>query len=87
MLRRFDDALPVLERLVAAMPHNTSGLALTGACYAALGREEEAKAMIENVLKVSSDYRLEVVHYSVPYARSEDLEFYCEMLRRSGLPE
>jgi adenylate cyclase len=87
VLKRFDEALPVLERLVSAQPHNTSGLALTAACYSALGRDEEARMMIAKVLEVSPEYRLEVVHYSVPYARGEDLEFYCEMLRRSGLPE
>lgn len=87
VLKRFKDALPHLERLVKALPHNTSGLALTAACYAALGRHDEAKAMVEKVLVVSPNYHLSVVHLSVPYARFHDLEYYNSMLRQAGLPE
>ena len=87
VLGRYEDALRYLERMAAALPHNPSGQAIAAACYVALDRMDEAQAMIDRVLKAAPDYRIAVIHHSVPYARSEDLDFYCDLLQKAGLPD
>jgi adenylate cyclase len=86
-LGRFEEALPYLERLVKAMPTSTNSLALFAACNAGLGQLERAKTAVKDLLELSPSFSLAVVPEHSPYALSQDLEAYLDLLRKSGLPE
>ncbi len=86
-LRRFDEALPNLERHVADAPDHANGWAMLAACCGALGRTEDAAAAVAAIGRLSPGYSLTYVRGAMPYARGEDLALYVEMLRRAGLPE
>jgi len=83
---KFEEALPHFERAAIAMPGHANGLALAAACYAALGRIDEAQSIGRKIVEVSPNYTLGYVRAKLPYARSEDLDFFVEMLRKAELP-
>ena len=66
-LRRYEEALPHLERLVGAMPLNTNARAMLAACYAALNRIDDARAMVEEIAKISPTYTLREIPLRTPY--------------------
>ena len=87
LLRRYDEALPHLQRVATEMPDHANALALVAACYAALHQITAARATVQAIVQASPGYTLEYVRERLPYAKSEDLEDFCEMLRLAGLPE
>ena len=86
-LKRYGDALPHLERLVGVMPTNTNARAMLAACYAALERLDDARATVEEILKISPTYALREVQLRVPYKLDADRENNLALLRKAGLPE
>jgi len=84
-LRRYDEAIRPLERIRTSQPGNGNAIALAAACYAALGRLDEAGATIEEVRRASPNYTLDYARRFIPFARHEDLEHYIGHLARAGL--
>jgi Flp pilus assembly protein TadD len=58
MLKRYEVAVPFLERLVNASEDASTFHALLAATYMALGREEEAKVQIEKNIRDISRFKL-----------------------------
>jgi TolB-like protein/cytochrome c-type biogenesis protein CcmH/NrfG len=52
-----------------------------------LGRIDEAKRALSELLQRRPDYSCTLVETSFPYRRRKDLEHYLEGLRKAGLPE
>jgi TolB-like protein/Tfp pilus assembly protein PilF len=86
-LGRYDEALPQLERSAAAMPGHANALALLAACLAALERAQEAQPIVEQIRVASPDFTVGYVRENMPYANSDDLDLFCQMLSRAGLTE
>ncbi len=85
--RRFDEALPHLERLIKAMPTSTNSLASYAACNVGLGRMDAAKWAVDEILRISPSFSLTTLHEQSPFALESDLEDYRALLRTAGLPE
>ena len=86
-LKRYSDALPLLQRLVRLMPTSTNSLALFAACNVALGRANEAEQAVAQLLQVSPAFSLSTVPNASPYALKDDLQTYLDLLRQAGLPD
>ena len=84
-LRRYDEAIRPLEKKRTSQPGNGNAIALAAACYAALGRFEEAQAAVEEVRLASPDYTLEYARQYIPFSRKEDLDHFIDNLALAGL--
>ena len=85
-LGRCEEVLKRSER-VSLWAASTNTLALAAACHAALGRQSEAKNLIDQLLMFSPYFSLSVVPEASPYADGNDLSRYIENLRPAGFPE
>ena len=86
MLKRYEAAVPFLERLVNASEDASTFRALLGATYMALGREEEAKDQIEQTLEKVPDLNCADVGYIMPMEQRSEYEHFVSLLKQAGLP-
>lgn len=71
-----------------ALEPNYVGLHVTLAvCYAALGREEEARAAAADILRTNPHFTLKGYAAYVPFTDDLGLRFEVELLRKAGVPE
>lgn len=84
-LRRYEEAMPRLERIRTSQPYHANALAHVAACYAALDRKSDASAAIGEVKRASSGYNLSHAREYVAYAVPEEKEHYLEHLAIAGL--
>jgi len=84
-LRRYEEALLPLEKIRTSQPGNGNAIALAAACYAALGRLEDAKSAVEEVRRANPNYTLEYARQFIPFAREEDLKHFIDNLALAGL--
>ena len=87
MLGRYEEAIPHIERLVAATPELAVGRLLLMALYAASGRLDAARAEVSAYSKINSGLTIGQVRLIVPFQKEEDLDRYLDLLRQAGLPE
>jgi TolB-like protein/tetratricopeptide (TPR) repeat protein len=86
-LHRYGEAISRLERIRTSQPRHANALAHAAACYAALGRLDEARATAEEVGRASPGYTLSHAREFVPYADPGERAHFLENLARTGLPE
>jgi len=55
------------------------------ACYAQIGRPEEARAQVAEVLRLKPDFRLSKADF--PYKNAAEAEHVFAGMRKAGLPE
>lgn len=84
-LRRYDEAIKHLERIRTSQPGHANAIALAAACYAALGRMEDANSAVDEVRKASPNYTLTHARQFIPFAKKEELEHFIENLALAGL--
>jgi adenylate cyclase len=87
MLGRYEEAVPLIERLVAATPELAVGRLLLVAVYVGSGRLDAARAEVSAYLEINPGLTIGQVRMIVPFQKEEDLERYCDLLRQAGLPE
>jgi adenylate cyclase len=87
MLGRYEEAIPHIERLVAATPELAVGRLLLVAVYVGSGRLDAARAEVSAYLEINPGLTIGQVRMIVPFQKEEDLERYCYLLRQAGLPE
>jgi adenylate cyclase len=84
-LRRYDEAIRPLEKIRTSQPGNGNAIALAAACYAALGRQDDARTAVEEVRRASPNYTLNYARRCIPFARENDLKHFIDNLERAGL--
>ncbi len=83
----YDLCIEVANRGIALDP-NFVGLHVDLAmCYAALGREQEARAAAAEILRTSPRFTLKAFSAYAPYTDELDLRLDVERLRKGGVPE
>ncbi len=85
--RRYQDAVPHLERAVNAGPGLTQARAALAASYAALGRDQEASAEIDEIRATTPHFTLGYVNEVVSFKDAGDRDHLIDWLRQAGLPE
>lgn len=84
-LRRYEEAMPRLERIRTSQPFHANALAHAAACYAAGGRLDEATDTVEEVRSASPGYTLAHARDYVAYADKNEHEHYLHHLAAAGL--
>jgi TolB-like protein len=84
-LRRYDEAMPRLERIRTSQPFHANALAHAAACYAACGRFDEASETVAEVRSASPGYTLEHAREYVAYAKQDEHDHYLDHLAAAGL--
>jgi adenylate cyclase len=84
MERRYEEAIQTFARMNPLFHWDRAYLA---AAYAYLGRDQEARAEIAEVLRLKPDYSIAMVAKNAKFKNEEDVEHLLTGLRMAGLPE
>ncbi len=82
-----EKAIATLERAVARNPDYLSSYRWLATIYSELGREEEARTAVTNIVRLSPRASIEFSRQSVPYKDQAILERCLAALRKAGLPD
>ena len=85
LMEQYNEAIDILEQVLNRNPDRLSAHAYLAAIYSELGREEEARAEVVEVLRISPNYSLEVARQRALYKDQVALERYVDGLRKAGL--
>jgi len=85
LVGRLEEAIIALKRVVMRNPDQITAHVLLAVIYSELGREEEARAEVAEILRISPHYSLEVVRQRIPYKDPALLERQVAALRKVGL--
>jgi adenylate cyclase len=88
LMGKYEAAIPYIQESIELLgkPNYIFHLWLA-ACYAALGREEEAKAESQEVLRLHKTFSLNKYINRLPAKDPESIRRYVVALRKTGLPE
>ena len=84
---RFADASLWAENALREQPHLLTPLLVRAASAAHMGRIEDARQIVPEILKESASYRVSRVALGIPFRRPQDVALLSEGLRRAGVPE
>jgi adenylate cyclase len=88
ILKRYEKALRLLRECVSRAPNYRPGRVFLAATYAQLGRLDEARAQVAEVLRIDPHYKIAGRQNRVRIRkRPEDSEHLADGLRKAGLPE
>lgn len=86
---RYEDAIPYFEKFMLIKPKAVMEYLHLAACYAAVGRDEEARVIIKKVLSKDPTLTVEKVLRRIPPKKekkpSKEKQLLAEQLRRAGL--
>jgi adenylate cyclase len=85
LVGRLEEAIIALRRVVMRNPDQITAHVLLAVIYSELGREEEARAEVTEILRISPHYSLEVIRQRIPYKDLALLERQVAALRKAGL--
>ena len=84
LMGRYEEAIPILNKALQYRPRHFRTLLFLAACYGALGREEEARATVEELLKLNPKFSLERFAKTM-LTRGAVKERFLENCRKAGL--
>jgi DNA-binding winged helix-turn-helix (wHTH) protein/tetratricopeptide (TPR) repeat protein len=87
MLENYDDAVRTLRECVARMPNSQLPHIVLAASYAQLKRQTEAKAEVDEILRINPGFTIEKFKGLAVYKASKDLDHRLDGLRKAELPE
>ena len=86
-MERYEEAITVLKKALHYQPDFLAVHRCLAACYAALGREEEARAEAAEVLRLNPKFSLKKHANATVWSDKAVKERYIDALRKSGLPD
>ena len=84
---QYEDAVAALKRCITRNPDYLSPHRTLAVIFSELGREEEARAEVAEVLRISPRASLESQRERMPHKDRAVLERHLNALRKAGLPE
>lgn len=87
MCRAYDPAVSEVTKAIELFPGFPVPHRHLAACYAQLGNRPAAARECGRVLDLEPGFSVARISKTLPFARAQDLEHYCEGLRQAGLPE
>jgi adenylate cyclase len=85
MMGRYEEAIDALKKAIIRIPNLLPARTQLAAAYSELGREEEARAEVAEVLRLNPYFSIEGLRQRVPYKDPAELERYLDALRKAGL--
>ena len=86
-LGQYDEAIVVLKQRQERNPEAQSSYALLAACYGHLGRIEEGRQALDELLRIDPDFSIERRRQVLPFRNPADFERRIEGMRKSGLAQ
>ena len=87
LLKEYSEAQHWLREATGRAPNHQYGHAFFAATYAQLGRIEDARAEVAEVLRVNPKYTIGTQKHVSIFKRAEDSDHLVDGLRKAGLPE
>jgi adenylate cyclase len=87
MTGQYDEAILTFKKTLGISPNYLPGHAFLAASYSSSGRETEAAAEADEILRINPKFCLESYAKTLPYKNKSDIERYMAALRKAGLPE
>jgi tetratricopeptide (TPR) repeat protein len=84
LLRRYDEAIAALQDALSRNPDFSPARRWLAITYAELGREEEARAEVAEILRISPGASLDLWQ-AMPYKNKADQQRFIDGLRKAGL--
>jgi TolB-like protein/cytochrome c-type biogenesis protein CcmH/NrfG len=84
---KYEEAIAALKRCITRTPDLLTPHRTLVVIYGELGRQEEARAEVAEMLRISPRASLEGQKERIPFKDQEVSEQYLKNLRRAGLPE
>ncbi|CUI01841.1 adenylate/guanylate cyclase domain-containing protein [Leisingera aquaemixtae] len=87
MCRAYDPAVSEVSKAIELFPRFPAPHRHLAACYAQLGNRPAAARECGRILDLEPKFSVARISKTLPFARAQDLEHYCDGLRQAGLPE
>ena len=84
---RYEKALEAYQKALPQYPDTILVQLGLAACNSALGRHQNARKAVAEVLKLNPEFSLELYTMTVPFKNQSDLEHHLKDLRKAGLPD
>jgi adenylate cyclase len=85
LMGRYEEAIAACKKALTRNPNLLPAHQFPAIIYSRLGREEEARAEVAEILRLNPKYSLEVLRQITPYKDPADLERFLDGLRKAGL--
>ncbi|MEX0305723.1 MAG: tetratricopeptide repeat protein [Leisingera sp.] len=86
MCREYQPGISEVNKAVALFPGFPSPHRHLAACHAQAGDKAAAARECGRILDMEPEFSIARISKTLPFVRPEDLEHYCDGLRRAGLP-
>ena len=87
LIGRYEDAIKLCKQLLSRWPNNFYAHAGLVMNYVALGRDKEARAAAEDLLRIDSKFSAQRYTRGFPYKAPALAAQVLEMMRKAGLPD
>ncbi|KIC35385.1 adenylate cyclase Cya3 [Leisingera sp. ANG-M7] len=87
MCQEYQPGISEVNKAVGLFPGFPAPRRHLAACYGQLGDQAAAAQECGRILQLEPGFSVARIRSTLPFARPEDLEHYCDGLRRAGLPE
>jgi len=85
MLRRYDESITVLKKVLEMDPDYLPAHIFLAACYSSIGREAEAAAEAKEVIRINPKFSVESHANILPYKSKADIDREVDAFRKAGL--
>ena len=82
---RYEEAVTACKKSLLRSPKNTAAHAFLAVTYISLGRDEEARAELQEVLRINPNFSLERFANAMPYRNKSDKDNFIGALRKAGM--
>jgi adenylate cyclase len=85
MTGRFEEAVSAFKKALQRAPNNLTVHIGLGATYSLMGREKEARAEAEEILRINPRFSLDYFKMISPYKDPLEIDKIADALRKAGL--
>jgi len=85
MTGRFEEAVSAFKKALQRAPDNIIAHIGLGATYSLMGREKEARAEAEEILRINPKFSLDYFKIVSPYKDQSEIDKIADALRKAGL--
>jgi adenylate cyclase len=85
MTGRFEEAVSAFKKALQRAPNNLTAHIGLGATYSLMGREKEARAEAEEILRINPKFSVDYFKMASPYKNPSEIDKIVDALRKAGL--
>jgi adenylate cyclase len=84
---QYEEAIKAYKRALHVNPEDSLSKPGLAVAYGLLGREEEARAMVAEILMIHPRFSVKEWAMGAPYKNQADITLFADTMRRVGLPD